>query len=190
MMCWSYTKVSKNLKCIFYLQILVLVILIALLLEKLISWNNNLLSYEQRSIAVTFTTQLKQLNRESYDCSNLLKVLSFFDLESIPLNMVTDRVGGLRLCFVSHSILSNNTPKQKSMQSIHQKLQRKLQFQSRKLTNIINGLAHELNNTSLMTLELDSLITLMSSPVQLPAPTTAISGWVHTHRRHFHFVYS
>ena len=57
---------------------------------KLISWKNELSNYEQKSVAVTFATQLEELDRQSHACSSLLKILSFFDPESIPLNMITD----------------------------------------------------------------------------------------------------
>jgi tetratricopeptide (TPR) repeat protein len=59
-------------------------------LGKLISWDNNLSNYEQKSIAATFAAQLEELKCQSPDFSNLLTVLSFFDPESIPLHMLTD----------------------------------------------------------------------------------------------------
>jgi hypothetical protein len=63
--------------------------------EKLISWENELSNYEQKSIAVMFATQLEELDRQSHACCSLLKILSFFDPESIPLNIITDGANDL-----------------------------------------------------------------------------------------------
>ena len=57
---------------------------------KLISWENILSSYEQKSIAITFTIQLEKLEHQFSDASNLLKVLSFFYPESIPVKIIVD----------------------------------------------------------------------------------------------------
>lgn len=64
---------------------------------KLISWQNNLSTYERKSVAATFSTQLEELERQSPHSSNLLKVLSFFDPESIPLEIIAEEVGDLVL---------------------------------------------------------------------------------------------
>lgn len=54
----------------------------------MISWENNLSSYEQNSVVATFTLQLKSLAQHSPDVSNLMMMLSFFDPENIPLQML------------------------------------------------------------------------------------------------------
>jgi Tetratricopeptide repeat len=54
-----------------------------------ISWENDLSTYEQKSVAATFASQLDGLERQCPNASNLLKVFSFFDPESIPLDMIT-----------------------------------------------------------------------------------------------------
>jgi tetratricopeptide (TPR) repeat protein len=55
-----------------------------------IQWENELATYEERSVARTFTRQFNLLKQESDDIGNLLKVLSFFDLENIPVEMIID----------------------------------------------------------------------------------------------------
>lgn len=122
---------------------------------------NNLSNYEQKSVAVTFGSQLKELESRSPDCNNLLRVLSFFDPEGIPLDMISEGVGGLRLL---NSESSDITPKSKSMQSILHKLETKLQRRRVKPTALTEGSTHKPVNTSP---ELESLIALMRSPVQL-----------------------
>jgi tetratricopeptide (TPR) repeat protein len=62
--------------------------------EQLINWENSLSNYEQKSVAITFSTQLEELERQYPDSSNLLMVLSFFDPESIPLHMITEGAEG------------------------------------------------------------------------------------------------
>jgi len=59
----------------------------------MISWENDLSSYEQKSVAATFSAQLEGLELHSPNASNLLKVLSFFDPENIPLKMIIDGAG-------------------------------------------------------------------------------------------------
>jgi hypothetical protein len=59
-------------------------------LNQLISWKDDLSSYEKKSVAITFATQLVELQRQSPVCSNFLMVLSFFDPESIPVNMIVE----------------------------------------------------------------------------------------------------
>jgi hypothetical protein len=78
---------------------------------KLISWKNELSNYEQKSVAVTFSTQLEELDRQSRACSSLLKILSFLDPESIPLNIITDGADDLRSSInltLSNGLISQN----------------------------------------------------------------------------------
>jgi tetratricopeptide (TPR) repeat protein len=131
---------------------------------QLMGLENNLSNYEQKSVAVTFGSQLKELESRSPDCNNLLRVLSFFDPEGIPLDMISEGVEGLRLRPAMNSESSDITPKSKSMQSILHKLEMKLQRRRVKPTVLTEGSTHKPVNTSP---ELESLISLMRSPVQL-----------------------
>jgi tetratricopeptide (TPR) repeat protein len=56
--------------------------------KQAIRWESDLTIYEERSVAATFSRQFEQLNGESLDFSNLLKVFSFLDSENIPLDMM------------------------------------------------------------------------------------------------------
>ncbi|KZP10457.1 TPR-like protein [Athelia psychrophila] len=60
---------------------------------QIISWENDLSSYEQKSVAATFISQLKELKKRSPVASTLLKVLSFLDPERIPVRMLIDAAG-------------------------------------------------------------------------------------------------
>jgi hypothetical protein len=53
----------------------------------MIRWENNMSTYEARSVAATFITQLERLSR---DANDLLNILSFFDPESIPVKIVVE----------------------------------------------------------------------------------------------------
>jgi tetratricopeptide (TPR) repeat protein len=128
---------------------------------------NNLSNYEQKSVAVTFGSQLKELESQSPDCSNLLRVISFFDPEGIPLDMITEGVEGLRLHSASNSRSSDITLKLKPMQSILHKLETKLQLRRAKPTITTQVSTDEQINRPIMDPQLESLIALMSSPVQL-----------------------
>ena len=70
---------------------------------KLINWKNDLSYYEQKSIAVTFGSQLEALESKCPDYSNFFKVLSFFDPERISLSMITEGVEELKLRSESHT---------------------------------------------------------------------------------------
>jgi tetratricopeptide (TPR) repeat protein len=56
----------------------------------MIQWENDLGSYEERSVARTILNQLDELNQQSRNIGNLLKLLSFLDPENIPVAMIVD----------------------------------------------------------------------------------------------------
>ena len=58
-------------------------------LPQLISWENKLLWYEEKSIAVTFVRQLRDLDQHSPAAANLLKIMAYLDTESISLELLT-----------------------------------------------------------------------------------------------------
>jgi hypothetical protein len=58
-------------------------------LPQLISWENDLLRYQEQSIAVTFVRQLRDLDRHSPAAANLLKIMAYLDTESISLELLT-----------------------------------------------------------------------------------------------------
>jgi hypothetical protein len=47
------------------------------------TWENDLTSYQEKSIAATFICQLRDLDMQFQDASNLLKILAYLDPESI-----------------------------------------------------------------------------------------------------------
>ena len=55
---------------------------------KLMTWENDLSSYQEKSIAATFVCQLRDLEMQFQDASNLLKMLAYLDPESISLDML------------------------------------------------------------------------------------------------------
>jgi hypothetical protein len=61
-----------------------------------IGWENDLSTYEQKSVAATFSSQLDGLERQYPNASNLLKVLSFFDPESINIDIIAQGAAALR----------------------------------------------------------------------------------------------
>jgi tetratricopeptide (TPR) repeat protein len=52
------------------------------------SWKHTLSDYEHKSVVATFTSQLEDLDQQCPDASKLLRVIAFFDPESIPLEMI------------------------------------------------------------------------------------------------------
>ncbi|KZP03768.1 TPR-like protein [Athelia psychrophila] len=57
-------------------------------LKEVISWNNSLSSYEEKSVLTTVTVQLRRLGEIDPHLLMLLHVLAFFDPESIPLDII------------------------------------------------------------------------------------------------------
>jgi tetratricopeptide (TPR) repeat protein len=55
---------------------------------KVVRWENHLWSYEQKSVAATFACQLDDLEQHRSESSSLLRLLSYFDPESIPVDMI------------------------------------------------------------------------------------------------------
>ncbi|KZP28368.1 TPR-like protein [Athelia psychrophila] len=62
---------------------------------KVIGWNNNLSSYQEQSVLTTFAVQFQRLGEIDPNFLRLLKVLAFFDPESIPLDIVALGAGRL-----------------------------------------------------------------------------------------------
>ncbi|KZP23813.1 hypothetical protein FIBSPDRAFT_446477 [Athelia psychrophila] len=57
-------------------------------LKEVISWNNSLSSYEEKSVLTTITIQFQRLDSIDPRLLILLHVLAFFDPESIPLDII------------------------------------------------------------------------------------------------------
>jgi hypothetical protein len=64
---------------------------------KMISRENNLSIYQQKSVAATFICQLDDLDLQRPDASNFLKMLSSLDSGCIPLNIVVEGAEALSL---------------------------------------------------------------------------------------------
>ena len=67
-----------------------------------ISWENDLSTYEQASVAAAFSIQFKELSRLSPDTNNLMRILSFLDPESIATDIITNGVEELRRASAPH----------------------------------------------------------------------------------------
>ena len=109
------------------------------------------------SVAVTFANQLEEFERQSLVYSNFLKVLSFSDPESIPLNIIVEGVRGLRLWSAPHASSSR--------------------------TISVDGPLGDANDTSSTSPKLESLIDTISGSTSTRYPTT--SSPLQVHHRHF-----
>src|ERR1700740_2014927 len=78
--------------------------------EQLIRWENDLSAYEQDSVAATFIAQLERLNTTSRDVNNLLKLISFFDPESIDVDIFVKGAEALRSEHLPPSSPEMSTP--------------------------------------------------------------------------------
>ncbi|KZP23869.1 TPR-like protein [Athelia psychrophila] len=77
-------------------------------LEEIIGWDNSLSTYEEKSILVTVTVQLQRLGEIDPHLLKLLQLLSFFDPESIPLDIVVLGAGRVGRRLRSSKVLKAN----------------------------------------------------------------------------------
>ncbi|KZP10487.1 TPR-like protein [Athelia psychrophila] len=78
-------------------------------LEEIIGWDNSLSTYEEKSVLATVTVQLRRLGMIDPHLLMLLQVLSFFDPESIPLDIVVLGAGR-----VAHLLATNGVSEESS----------------------------------------------------------------------------
>ncbi|MCJ1339168.1 hypothetical protein MMC09_004457 [Bachmanniomyces sp. S44760] len=62
---------------------------------QMLSWENRLSTYEQSSVYAIFQSKFEELDVISPEISRLLKILSFFDPEGIPVDLLTIGADGL-----------------------------------------------------------------------------------------------
>src|SRR5438876_7766911 len=91
----------------------------------MMKWENDLTTYQEKSVAATFTYQLDDLQRQFPDVSDLLKILAYFDPESIPLDML---ITGANVLSKSkrHAISDSVTPAPKKTISFVDKVKNKI----------------------------------------------------------------
>ncbi|KZP21724.1 TPR-like protein [Athelia psychrophila] len=58
-------------------------------LNEVLSWDNNMSTYEEKSVLGAITVQLQSLDEIDPDAHKLLKALAFFDPENIPLDILS-----------------------------------------------------------------------------------------------------
>src|SRR5438876_72963 len=126
----------------------------------MMKWENNLSTYQEKSVAATFTYQLDDLQHHFPDVSNLLKVLAYFDPEGIPLDML---ITGARVLLMWQ--LDSVGPSSQRTISFVGKVKNKL-LRSYKRKG--KGRADDTSSVHAMSAEMLSLLTLIQSPTGLP----------------------
>lgn len=63
---------------------------------QVITWDNNLSPYQEKSVLAAFTVQIQRLRKIDPDLLRLLQVLAFFDPECIPMDIVALGAGTIR----------------------------------------------------------------------------------------------
>ncbi|KZP04056.1 hypothetical protein FIBSPDRAFT_844391 [Athelia psychrophila] len=77
-------------------------------LEEIIGWDNSLSTYEGKSVLTTVMVQLQRLGEIDPHLLMLLQVLSFFDPESIPLDIVVLGAGRVSRRLRASKVLKEN----------------------------------------------------------------------------------
>lgn len=133
----------------------------------MISWENNLSRFEEKSIVVLFSSTLGNLERQFPDICSLLQVLSFFDPESITMEMI---VGGAQHLGRQHMPspplpVANTAFPVDSRSSIRQKLRQILFKPKSKPKEVVIGDTPVVSPESFP--EVDALKQLILSPILL-----------------------
>jgi hypothetical protein len=98
--------------------------MLIVLVPKVIRWNNELSECEDKSVAATFNRQLEALEQQYPDASNPLKILTFSNPESIPLDMLVTGANAISESRLSDSVASpqgkgkKHTPELRSLVSV------------------------------------------------------------------------
>jgi tetratricopeptide (TPR) repeat protein len=129
-------------------------------LRQIMSWENQMATYEEKSVTATFMTQLDDLERQSPDASNLLKILSFFDPESITLTMITQGAEALSRSLAPSTATSSDRVATPSDGFVFGKFIFLLRRTKPKRPELMDTVDHP-------QLQLKSLLHLILSPVHL-----------------------
>jgi hypothetical protein len=126
----------------------------------MIGWDNHLWSYEQKSVAAAFTCQLDDLEQRCPGTSSLLRLLSYYDPENIPVDMI---VFGARSLPLSQSALKTGSsfPSTSTVFGNLGSLLRKLTAKSQE---------------SMTSLQLKTLLALILSPIELQGAITQLQS--------------
>ena len=133
------------------------------------SWENDLSSYQEKSIAATFVCQLRDLEIQCQDASSLLKMLAYLDHESISLDML--RAGAA-------AISELPSPISLSTASVSHKTPPLLQIVKNKFQRMRKGnqQADPLDRTPIVAPKMKSLLELILSPNNLQNAITQLQN--------------
>ena len=145
----------------------------------IMSWDNQLSTYEQRSVMTTFSSTLDELAKDSPVANLLLQTLSFFDPESIALDMIVD--GAYPICDL-RAYSEERKPKlseppiltRRLMHKLQHKLQHKLLRRSSKVSKkAVGQLDHKIPTINLQDQNRDDwwalkVSELLKDPVECP----------------------
>src|SRR5438477_11698818 len=130
----------------------------------MMKWENDLSTYQEKSVAATFTYQLDDLQHHFPNVSNLLKMLAYFDPERIPLDML----------ITGASILSKSQPLKRS-DNVSPGPQKTMSFMGKVKNKIVRaykgkgkGRSDETSSVHEVSAEMSSLLALIQSPTGLP----------------------
>ena len=120
---------------------------------QVIEWENDLASYQEKSIAATFIRQLQDLEVRFPDASNLLKMLAYLDPESISLDIL--QAGAVA---VAKSFVPTPSPPPKKRRRM-----------SKRLQGIIKGKtgADTPDSTLIASPRMTTILELIGSPTNL-----------------------
>src|ERR1700721_527648 len=76
----------------------------------MLQWENDLTSYQARSVTATFEALFVELDRDLSDVSSFLTLLSFLDPERIQLKMLVDGAKELSQLEGSLTVTSSQSP--------------------------------------------------------------------------------
>ena len=133
------------------------------------TWDNDLSSYQEKSIAATFVCQLRDLEIQFQDASNLLKILAYLDPESISLDIL--QTGAV-------AISESQLPTPLSTPSVPYKKHSLFRIMKNKFRNKRKGKpqADPPDRTPIVSPTMKSLLDLILSPTSLQSAITQLQN--------------
>ncbi|KAI9854314.1 MAG: hypothetical protein M1824_000407 [Vezdaea acicularis] len=133
---------------------------------QVLSWENDLTSYEQKSVTATFVSQFDTLDRLHPETSSLLKILSFLDPEGIPVDMIVEGAKTLLQQPSSTMLLDNSAQASRSVTRLAHIFKRKQRKRQTPISLSENGSSQK-SDISCDPIIWSRLEALAQTPIQL-----------------------
>ncbi|KAF2196659.1 TPR-like protein [Delitschia confertaspora ATCC 74209] len=96
---------------------------------QLLTWDNKLSTYEEKSVATAFKRKFEFLDQHSLHAGNLLRLMSFFDPERIPTDVIIDGLKALKASTCLTKKVETDLPLTTNKRNFRNRVMRYISFQ-------------------------------------------------------------